>query len=278
MLKEILQNIPPSERKIAEFIISNPKAAVGCTASELGELSSTSSAAVIRLCKSLGLKGFQELKLRIAGDIPNSFNGRYQDIVPNESRESIVNKMTNNSLQAITETANIINYQTLEHTVDVILKTEKIHFFGVGASGVIAQDAQQKFIRINKPASAFMDIHVAATYIANVTPNDVVMGISFSGETMEVVKILELAKQKGATTISLTSYGSTSVSEIADIPLYISASQEATFRSGATSSRLAQLHMIDILFMCVVTEQYDETMRNLEKTKNAVDFIIGKTK
>ncbi|WP_074599097.1 MurR/RpiR family transcriptional regulator [Sediminibacillus halophilus] len=275
MLNEVKHKLPPSERKIAVFILEQPHEAIHCTAAELGERSSTSSAAVIRLCKSLGLKGFQELKLRITGDLQKSPDIQYRDIHPGESPESIVDKVTNNSLQAIKETTEFVNYETLEKAVTALKNAGKIHFFGVGASGIIAQDAQQKFLRMNKATSAFTDIHNAAMYIANVDHNDVVFGISFSGETMETAKMMELAKQKGAVTISLTRYGSSPVAEHADINLYISASREvpAPFRSGATSSRLAQLHMIDILFVSVVTDQYNKAADYFQEISTAMNFL-----
>ncbi|WP_404405793.1 MurR/RpiR family transcriptional regulator [Jeotgalibacillus malaysiensis] len=275
LINELLHKLPPSERKIAEYILKHPHETVYFTANQLGEASRTSSAAVIRLCKSLGLKGYQELKVRISGDLHKPDEAQYRDIQPGEDIESIINKVTSNSIQAIKETTEMVNVEALKKAVAAIQKADRIHFYGVGASGIIAKDAQQKFLRMNKPTSAFTDIHNAAMYIANATNDDVVVGISFSGETHETAKIMELAKKQGATTISLTRYGQSKVTSHADINLFISASREipAPFRSGATSSRLAQLHMIDILFTCVVTDQYDEAASYIEEIKSAMDFL-----
>ncbi|WP_082693026.1 MurR/RpiR family transcriptional regulator [Bacillus sp. FJAT-29814] len=273
MLSEMHLDLPPSEKKIAQYIMENPHEAISLTASELGKRSSTSSAAVIRLCKSLGLKGFQDLKLRIAGDLQKSKPPGFRDIEPNESAGSIIEKMTNNSIQTIHETAELLDHEALERAKIACQNAEMIHFFGVGASSIIAQDAQQKFLRIDKKATAFQDFHMAATMVANAKPTDVVVGISFSGKTFEVAKILELANKKGAKTISLTKYGSSLVSEQADIKLFTSATREPTFRSGATSSRIAQLHVIDILFMCVASQIYEETVKHLDETREIIDII-----
>lgn len=273
MLKEMLPSLPASERKIAVYILENPEFAIGATAIKLAERSNTSSAAVIRLCKSLGLKGFQELKIRISGDLHRPMDGRYRDIEPNETQRSILEKMTNNSIQALKETSEILSLEEVKKATDAIIKARNIHFFGVGASGIIAHDAQQKFLRINKSATAFSDIHMVAMLVANATKDDVVVGISFSGETIEVAKILELANKQGATTISLTRYGASPVSAEAKIKLFTSASMEAIYRSSATSSRLAQLHVIDILFMCVVTQQHKRSIKYLDKTREAIDFL-----
>ncbi len=278
ILSEMLPLLPPSERKIAAYIIENPKESISLTAIELGKRSATSGAAVIRLCKSLNLKGFQDLKLRIAGDLQKTSDAGYRDIEPNEPPRFVIEKMTNNSIQTIRETAELLNVEELERAVNALLNSRRTHFIGVGASSIIAQDAQQKFLRINKDAYAFSDMHMAATQVANADESDVVVGISFSGETIEVANLLQLARQHNATTISLTKYGNSLVTENADINLYTSATREPTFRSGATSSRIAQLHVLDILFMCVASSQYDETVKHLNATKEAVDFLANKGK
>src|SRR5699024_4805916 len=148
-----------------------------------------------------------------------------------------------------------------------------IIFVGFGASYIAAKDAEQKFSRIDKLAQSFADVHMAATSIANKGPNDVVVGISFSGQTKEVAKLLELAQQTHVQTISITKYGKSLVTNFSDIQLFTSAAREATFRSGATSSRMAQLHIIDILLMCLASDEYEHTIRHLDETREAVAFL-----
>lgn len=278
MLSEMLPLLPPSERKIASYILENPHEAVSLTASELGKKSLTSGAAVVRLCKSLNLKGFQDLKIRIAGDLQKTQHQGLRDIEPNESPVSIIEKMTANSMETIRETAELLNIEELTKAMEAIRNAGHVHFFGVGASSIIAADAQQKFIRINKQATAFTDHHMAATTLANSKESDVLVGISFSGETLEVAKLLELANERNMTTISLTKYGTSPVSEQADIKLFTSATKEPTFRSGATSSRIAQLQVIDILFMCVASKQYEETITSIDETRAVIDFLRNGSK
>ncbi|MED1560634.1 RpiR family transcriptional regulator [Alkalihalobacillus alcalophilus ATCC 27647 = CGMCC 1.3604] len=273
MLTEMLPKLPPSEKKIAEYLIEHPQESISLTAHELGKRSATSSAAVIRLCKSLNLKGLPDLKLRIAGDLQKKIEHGLRDIEPNESAITIIDKMTSNSIQTIRETAELLNIEELEKAIEKLNKARRIHFFGIGASGIIAHDAQQKFLRIDKTTYAFTDVHMATTLVATATDEDVAIGISFSGETREVSQFLEVAKNKGLSTISLTKYGQSLVSETADIQLYTSATKEPTFRSGATSSRIAQLQVIDILFMCVASSQYDKSVKHLNETRNVVETL-----
>ena len=278
MVVNMVEQLPASERKIAEYILENPYEVVNCKVSDLADRTNSSGAAVIRLCKSLGLNGFQDLKVRIAGDLgkPAEQQG-YRDIESDETPEMIVQKTLNNSIQSLRDSSEVINYGELKKAVSALLKAKNIHFFGIGASSIIAVDAQQKLLRINKSATAFVDAHLVATLIANADPDDVVFTISFSGETIEAIEVTKLAKEQGIKTISLTKYGPSSVSSLADINLYTSYSKEAPFRSAATSSRLAQLFMIDILFLSMATEQYDETVKSIDRTREAIKYMKGNT-
>lgn len=273
MLTEMLSNLPPSEEKIARYIIENPEKAITLTAVELGNKSLTSGAAVVRLCKSLNVKGLQDLKLRVAGDLQKEKKQGFRDIAPNESVASIIDKMTNNSIQTIRETAEMLYTDELNKAVKALKNAKNIHFIGVGASAIIAQDAQQKFLRIDKTAYAFSDMHLATTLVANATEEDVIVAISFSGETRDIARVMELAKTKNVKTISLTKYGNSIISRLADIALYTSATKEPTFRSGATSSRIGQLQVIDILFMSVASSQYDKTIKHVNETRDAIEFL-----
>ncbi|NWQ39709.1 MurR/RpiR family transcriptional regulator [Bacillus sp. EB106-08-02-XG196] len=273
MLQNMLEQLPASERKIAHFILENPQSILNSTVNDIGAQAKTSGAAVIRLCKSLGLNGFQDLKVRIAGDLVKPAEQGYRDIEPGESYFSIVQKTTSNSIQSIRDSAEMINYEELERAVQTLLSAQNVHFFGIGASNIIAKDAQQKFLRIQKNATAFTDTHLVATLIANAKKDDVVFAISHSGETAEVIKVTSLAKERGVKTISLTKYGQSAVASLADIKLFTSYSGEPAFRSAATSSRLAQLYMMDILFLSMATVQYEQTIQAIDQTRDAIRFI-----
>lgn len=272
-LKSMLKQLSASERKIAEFILDHPEEVIHMTATELGKRTQTSGATVVRLSKSLQLNGFQDLKMKIAGDLAKPVDQGYRDIKPEEPIELIIQKITSNTIQSLRDTAEIIDKRELKTAVQVLLQAKNVHFFGIGASHIIALDAQQKWLRINRGATAFTDAHLVATQIANAEPSDIVFAISFSGETPEVVKILRLAKMNGVKTISLTRYGSSTVANLAETRLYTSFSKEAPFRSGATSSRIAQLHMIDILFLAIASAQYDKIVDSLDKTRKATRWL-----
>ncbi|WP_082235937.1 MurR/RpiR family transcriptional regulator [Halobacillus massiliensis] len=271
MLKSVESSLPASEKKIAQFIMSSPESVITMTVKQLAEKSETSSAAVIRLCKSMDLKGFQELKMRIAGDVQKPSSVEYRDIDKGESSHHIIEQMTHNGIQMLRETDEMLRREDVDRAVSAIYNARSLHIFGVGASGLVAYDAQQKFLRAGSYAFYLQDPHLSYTSLSNAEANDVAVVISFSGKTKETLQFLKLAKKNGLQTISITKYGSSPISQLADIPLYTSATEEATIRSAATSSRLAQLHVIDVLFMTYVSNYYDEVIEFLDRSKAAID-------
>ncbi|MCI2253683.1 MurR/RpiR family transcriptional regulator [Domibacillus sp. PGB-M46] len=272
-LRSILPQLPPSEKKVAQFILGQPEKLLHATASEISQMAGSSSAAVIRLCKSMGVKGFQELKVRVAGDLVKVPEAGYRDIESGETLDGITQKTLSNGIQSLTDTAELIDYGQMEAAVEALAGAKTVHCFGIGASSLIAMDAQQKLLRIHKNATAFTDTHLVASLIANAAADDVLLGISFSGETQEVARLLSLAQKRGVKTISLTRYGSSTAASLADINLFTSASSEAPLRSAATASRFAQLFVIDVLFMGVATKEFDQTVQYIDRSREAIGFL-----
>lgn len=272
-LRSILPQLPPSEKKVAQFILEQPEKLLHATASEISQMAGSSSAAVIRLCKSMGVKGFQELKVRVAGDLVKVPEAGYRDIESGETLDGITQKTLSNGIQSLTDTAELMDYGQMEAAVEALAGAKTVHCFGIGASSLIAMDAQQKLLRIHKNATAFTDTHLVASLIANAEADDVLLGISFSGETQEVARLLSLAQKRGVKTISLTRYGSSTAASLADINLFTSASSEAPLRSAATASRFAQLFVIDVLFMGVATKEFDQTVQYIDRSREAIGFL-----
>ncbi|AJY75480.1 MurR/RpiR family transcriptional regulator [Paenibacillus beijingensis] len=269
-LREIMNDITPSERKVADYILANPQDLVTMSVAELSWHSGGSQAAVIRLCKSAGFKGYQELKLKVAGDLQQQGEGGgYQEINPTDSIERIIENVSNNNIQSIRDTLKILNPDHITKAVEALLRASRIYFYGIGASNLIAVDAQHKFMRINKTSFSFDDPHMQLVSSVMLSKDDVVVGISYSGESVTTLECVRKARELGATTITITRYGNTSLSQLADIPLFIS-STENEIRSGATSSRITQLNVIDILYLCVASREYDKSVAYLEKSRSIV--------
>lgn len=278
-IREALNLIKPAERNAAHYILKYPKEVVRLSVKELAEKSGSSQAAIIRMCKNLGLEGFQELKIRIIGDIQSTSNGDedYKEIRPNDDIPTLIENISNNNIYSIKETLKILDAVSVEKAVSALFKAKRIDFYGVAASQIIAQDAQQKFIRINKPCTAYPDSHLQLTSAVTLTKEDVAVGVSYSGETSQVISAIQQAKKVGAITIGITKYGSNSLADIVDIQLATS-STESNIRSAATSSRISQLNVIDILYTGVAALDYENSISFLKETRKALQQKFRKTK
>jgi len=186
------------------------------------------------------------------------------------SMEALIDGIRQNSVRAIKDTADLLDPSSLEDAARAILNAKSVRIFGTGASGIVGEDLHSKLIRINKNSFFSTDHHNQLTYAANMTPEDVAVLISMSGKTKEILEVLALAKQSQTPTIALTKFSKTPLALNADTVLYLSA-PEITVRSGAMSSRLAQLMVIDALFTAAAHMDYDTIAVNLEKSHESTN-------
>jgi len=256
---------------VAGYILKYPEQSVGLSIVELAERSGASKAAIIRFCKTLNFEGYREFSIKMASDIAvsleNDQDSGYTDIQVGDNLETLIKNVSLNNKKSIDDTIEVLDFNEVQRAIDVLRNARRIDFYGVGASGIIAQDAQQKFMRINRYANAFADSHLQATAATILSPGDAAVFISYSGETRDIVETLGFARKAGAVTIAITKYGNSTLSEKADIRLQIS-SPETSMRSAASSSRIAQLNIIDILFTGIANLDYPEIKKYLDRTRN----------
>jgi len=276
-ITEKLEYLSPSERKIANYILENPEEVVGLSITELADRVGISKAGIMRFCKSIDFNGYREFALKYASEIAVSKNNgnnesiEYIDIQAGDKFETIIKNVCLNNKKAIDDSYSILDYSEVERAVKCIMATKCINIFGVGASYIVAMDAQQKFLRINKYCSAYSDSHLQMTAAANSSAGDVAIGISWSGETKDTIEASKLSKKNGATLISITKYGKSHLAEIADIKLMLAA-PETLIRSGALSSRTTQMNMIDIIYSCIISQDYHNLKKYLEQTRKNVKY------
>ncbi|WP_457920781.1 MurR/RpiR family transcriptional regulator [Paenibacillus gyeongsangnamensis] len=274
-IEAAMGSLKPMERKAAQYILEHPEEVVKLSVQKLAELADVSEATIIRLSRSLHCKGFQELKLRLAGDLSQSSlpAESYQEIRTDGSTQQLIESVSHNNIVSIQDTLTVLSAESVEKAIAVLSGARKIGAFGIGASAVIAEDFKQKLTRINRWCEIGTGFDMQATIAANLLPGDAVFGISYSGQTEDMIRSLAIAKDSGADVISLTRFGANPVSELADIRLYTS-TLEKSIRSGAMASRIAQLNVIDILYVGIAGAHYEESVQSLEKTRQAVK--VGK--
>ncbi|HOQ74134.1 MAG TPA: MurR/RpiR family transcriptional regulator [Limnochordia bacterium] len=256
----------PAEKRVAQVILSNPREAVHYSITQLAEKAEVSDATVVKFCKRLGYKGYQEFKIMLAQDVAVKPQLIHGEVEPGNDVQTIKEKIFQANIGALQETAQVLETEALERAVQALANAGEIHFYGVGASGIVALDAEQKFSRIGLRTSAFLDTHLQIARAVHLREGDVAVCLSFSGETVEIVEALRAAKQAGALTIAITSFSGSTLAREADV-LLLTSTQQNLFRSGAIASRLTQLSTIDVLFIAVALVDHERAQEAIEKTR-----------
>jgi DNA-binding MurR/RpiR family transcriptional regulator len=260
---------------VAKAFLEDP---AGMASSSIGVVAAhcdTSQTTVSRLVRTLGFAGYHEFRLALAraatleeaeaeGGVVLS-----GDILPGDPLAEIVAKIAYSDARAIEETAHHLDLGQLEAAVDAIVAARRIDIYGIGASGFVGADLHQKLHRIRLMAFVWNEAHGALTSAALLGPEDVVIGISHTGTTTDTIDAVRLARRNGATSIVVTNFARSPLGQEADAILE-TAARETTFRSGAMSSRIAQLAVIDFLFVAVASRAFGETVDALERTRAAV--------
>ncbi|MGE5630381.1 MAG: MurR/RpiR family transcriptional regulator [Caulobacteraceae bacterium] len=274
-IREIFEELTPSEKKLASYVLEHGDEVVSLAASDFAELCETSPASVIRFVKRLGFEGLQDFKIDIAKALALKLNSQenvYEAVTVHDSTRDIINKIARGNIKAIEDTMSVLDEASVSNAIDALIAANHINIYGVGASGLVAQDLLYKLMRISKSASAYLDSHTQLSSAIHMKDGDVAIGISHSGRTLEVYKAMEKSKLRGAKTISITKYGNSPISEIADIKLY-TASIEKHLRTGAIASRIAQLTVIDIIFIGVARNNYSEISKYIQDTRDMVEDL-----
>lgn len=270
-IKAIFNDFTPVEQKVAEFILENPSKVPAMSIKELAVASKSSDASVMRFCKALGFSGYRSfivgLTLAIADNEEDA--GIYTDIRPGDSVKSVVRNIFRNERQALTDTENILKTTEVEKAVAILGSSEAVHFFGIGASGLVCLDAVQKFRRIGVSSYAHTDFHDQLTSAALLGSKDACVLLTYSGKTKEIQLILKLLKAQNCKIIAVTQLRKINLLKGADVYLNV-LTREVTMRSGATSSRIAMLSIVDILLSCVLSTDYDKYEKKLLKTYEAL--------
>jgi DNA-binding MurR/RpiR family transcriptional regulator len=268
-LRELRPRLAEAERRLATYILRHPRQVIDSSITLVAGRARVSEATVVRLCRRIGCRGYQELRIRLAADLVVPPRQLYDEIEPGDDGATLKRKVFGLSIRALEETLDVLDDAALAQAVDAVVGARRVDFYGVGASGIVALDAQQKFLRIGVEAQAFVDPHLQAVSAALLGKGDVAVGISDSGSTRDTVHALGVARASGATTVAVTRYGPSPIDKVAAIRLH-TLSRESGIRGGALASRIAQLAVVDALMMSVALRRYEATLAALRVTRDAV--------
>jgi len=268
-IMEKYNSLRKSETKVADIILEHPEAAIHFSVSELAEQAGVSDPTVIRFCRSLGFKGFQDFKIYLAQSIIPGIRNIHETVNQGENVPDLVRKVFDANTAAIQSTLDTLDFASIDEAIKELSNAKRIMFFGLGNSAVVAKDAYHKFFRIGIPCEWFEDSHMAMMAASIMKPEEVLVVISHSGSTTDIVDVLDVASKAGARSIAIVSHHKSPVSGKADHTLCV-ASTETEYRFEPMASRIAQLSVIDVLSVGVSLLHSEVYIANLEKSRKAL--------
>lgn len=269
LIMETYNHLRKSEMKVADIILEHPEDAIHFSVSELADQAGVSDPTVIRFCRSLGFKGFQDFKISLAQSVIPEIRNIHETVNKGENVPDLVRKVFDANIAAVQSTLDTLDPASIERAIQVLSDARRIIFFGLGNSAVVAKDAYHKFFRIGIPCEWFEDSHMAMMSASIMKPGDVLVVISHSGSSTDIVETLEVASKTGAATIAIVSHHKSPVSAKASCTLRV-ASTETGYKFEPMASRIAQLSVIDVLAVGVSLLHSEEYIGNLEKSRKAL--------
>ncbi|MGX2951114.1 MurR/RpiR family transcriptional regulator [Ursidibacter sp. B-7004-1] len=269
-----LQNsLTKTEKKIANAILSQPDLLNQCSLSEVATQLDVGEATFIRFCRTLGFKGYTDFKLDLAIELATQEKESSAlldtDVAETDTSKEIATKLQVTLHNVITETINLLNFNELEKVVDVLRRAKRIFLFGVGSSGLTAEDAKHKLMRIGLQTDAVTNNHFMYMQASLLKKGDVVIGISHSGSSEETAKALRIAQQNEATTVAITHNLRSPITEVADYVL-INGNRQGHMQGDSIGTKMAQLFVLDLIYTLLVRAEPNKAIQQKQKTLDVI--------
>jgi RpiR family transcriptional regulator, carbohydrate utilization regulator len=270
-LRASLTSLAPAEQRVGKLVLTDPRAFTQLPVTELADRAHVSKPTVVRFCRSMGYDGLTDFKRKLAGTVSEGVPFIHRSVDVDDKSGDVLVKVIDNTVAAFLKYRNDASTSAIERAAMALLDTyragKRVEFFGVGNSGVVAQDAQHKFFRLGFNAVAYSDGHMQVMSASILGPGDSVVVISNSGRTRDLMDACDIARKNGATTITVTASGSP-LATSSDIHLAAD-HPEGYDRYSPMVSRLLHLMIIDILTTCAALRIGSETLQpKLEAMKD----------
>jgi RpiR family carbohydrate utilization transcriptional regulator len=259
-------------RQVADHLLEHPRDVVHLSINQLAEVTDCAEATIFRFCKQLGFRGYQDLKIALAREMAEEpMQNIHEEVAVEDDMFTVAQKVFSANISGLTDTLQLLDRDSLERAVQVLHEAKRIEFYGAGGSAPIAVDAFHKFMRTGVQCIAHTDTHMQVMAAGLLGTQGVAVGISHSGSNKDILEALRVAKEGGAQTIAITSYRKSPLAQLADVTLYTS-TRETAFRTEAMSARLAQLSLLDVLYVGVSRLRQEQTVANLQKIREVISL------
>jgi len=270
-IEAAIPNLRKSEIKVAEYVLKSPQQVMHMRIVDLAQEAQVSEPTIVRFCRGIGCNGFQEFKVRIAQEMAIVNNIGQFAIAEDDSIEDICDKIADTTIQRLNQVKTQLKADQIADAAAVISNARRVEFYGFGASGAVAIDAQHKFFRLQVATAAYSDPHMQAMSAVTLSEADVVVAISQSGRTKDLLHSVQLAQQHGAKVVSLAP-ANTPLSLAADLPIHINI-EEDTEQFTPMTSRIAHLMIIDMLAVAVTQRRGPEFANHLNAIKRSIKSL-----
>lgn len=268
LIEKSLDDLSKSERKVAEYVLKHASKTIELHIANLSEAIGVSEPTIIRFCRRLGFQGYKDFKLRLAQTIPQLNQRLLMDISAEDSPLNISHKIIDGAITSLQHTRETIDPVSLNAAVTALKQAKRIEFYGQGGSGIVATDAQQKFFRLGTPVVAYSDPYIHGVSAALLDDESVVVAISRSGDSKDLLSSVEVAKQNGTTTIAICASQSP-LAESADIHLAIDIREDSD-HYAPIKSRMSQLVLLDTLAVTVALDDEEALTDKLSRANAAL--------
>jgi RpiR family transcriptional regulator, carbohydrate utilization regulator len=264
----LVDELRPSEQDVARYILRHPNLVINLSFPEIAAKVGVSQPTIARFCVAAGFSGYRDFKLRLAQSLANGVPFVHHDVSMSDSMAVIGTKVFDRGIAALLDVRNHLDHAALERATKLLAKASRIEFYGLGNSGIVAADAQHKFFRLGVPTAAYADPHVHAMSASLLHDGDVVVAISGTGRTKELIRSVEIAREAGAKIIAISASGSPLV-KLADVALYADVTEDLDVYAPMTS-RMVHLVLLDALAVGVAVARGPALAKKLKRAKSVL--------
>ncbi|SHF21223.1 transcriptional regulator, RpiR family [Modicisalibacter ilicicola DSM 19980] len=275
-IRDRLEELNRSERKVAEVILRDPLTATGLSIATLAQRASVSEPTVNRFCRNFDTKGYPDFKIKLAQSLAGGTPYISRNVEREDDAASYADKIFGASIVALDDARRALDARRIERAVDYLIQAKQISFFGLGASGPVAQDAQHKFFRFNLPVTAYEDVLMQRMVAAASHTGDVIVIISYTGRTRELVEIAKVGRDNGAVVLGITAPDSPLAAQCTETLEVVT--PEDTDIYMPMTSRMIHLALIDVLATGVTLRRGEDFLPHLKKIKDSLQatrFPLG---
>lgn len=237
-LRQEASGYSPTQQKLGEFVLNDPARVLYLTITELARESGTSEASVTRLCRTLGCKGYNEFKMALALDI--------QQGLPERQAGDAIDNVVDESVQALQDTAKLLDRAQLEQATLALHQAQSVQIYGVAASAILGEYLHYKLLRLGKPAQLFSDMHRAAMNATTLSKETLVVAISSSGSTRDLLHVVKLARKRGVKVLALSNTPRSPLAYLSDLQL-VAAKPEGPLSAGALNAKVGVMLLVELL-------------------------------